>query len=161
MWNLINCKISNMYSNSSIDRIKKCIFHFWFRRDAIATALFIIHIHISLFIEKKKRLWKYNSDESDNKVIILWLPVSWIILWINHDDVRIYAPSPTRPEKPFSFADKKEGRKTGWKQHLRGTPVFFNLLCIHLPSSRLNTLFFLKSLSFSSEIPDAISRWIC
>jgi len=50
--------------------------------------------------------------------------------------------------KPRSRSDKKKGgwgakRKMG-KQHLRGTPVFFNLLRIHPSSlvSRLSTLFF-------------------
>lgn len=64
-------------------------------------------------------------------------------------NIRTASATRQRSEKPFSFADKKrEGRKTGWKQHLRGTPVFFNLLCIHLPSSRLNTLFFWNPFHF-------------
>jgi hypothetical protein len=70
-------------------------------------------------------------------------------LW-RHSSVRRPDDNPEKG-KPHSRSDKKKGgwgakRKMG-KQHLRGTPVFFNLLRIHPSSlvSRLSTLFFFFS----------------
>lgn len=56
---------------------------------------------------------------------------------------------------------EREREKRGEKQHLHGTPVFFNLLCIHLPSSRLNTLFSEILFILERDSRSVIPFWIC
>jgi len=116
----------------------------------------VLSIARSCFVKKrkKKRPWKYNPDESGSKVIILWLPVSWIMPWINHGDVRIYAPSRGGGPKNHSRSRiKKRGEKRGKNSIYAAFPYFSICYVYTFPRRGLTRFFFWNPVHFRARFP--------